>query len=77
MIYLIYMLSFENIEIGCTAQNNLESFCNFSAYIDRAIFGQNHMIYPNDPEGLFSNLSAFFTCYIGYSFCLIMKDNKG
>jgi len=47
-----------------------------SGYIDRAIFGQNHMIYPNDPEGPFSNLSAFVTCYIGYYFCLIMKDNK-
>ncbi len=35
------------------------------------------MIYPNDPEGLFSNLSAMFTTYIGYHFCLIMKDHKG
>ncbi len=34
------------------------------------------MIMPNDPEGLFSNLSAFFTTYMGYYFCLIMKDNK-
>jgi heparan-alpha-glucosaminide N-acetyltransferase len=34
------------------------------------------MIYPNDPEGLFSNLSALFTTYMGYYFCLIMKDNK-
>ena len=35
------------------------------------------MIYPNDPEGLFSNLSALVTTYIGYTFCLIMKDHKG
>jgi len=34
------------------------------------------MIYPNDPEGLFSNLGAIFTTYFGYLFCLVMKDNK-
>jgi predicted acyltransferase len=34
------------------------------------------MIYPNDPEGLFTNLSAFLNAYIGYYFCLIMMDNK-
>jgi len=35
------------------------------------------MIYPTDPEGSFSNLMSLFTVYIGYYFCLIMKDNKG
>ena len=34
------------------------------------------MIYPHDPEGILSTLPAFFTTYIGYYFCLIMKDNK-
>ncbi len=34
------------------------------------------MIYPNDPEGLFTNLSAFLNGYIGYVFTLIMLDNK-
>lgn len=34
------------------------------------------MIYPNDPEGLFTNLSAFLNAYVGYYFCLIMMDNK-
>ena len=34
------------------------------------------MIYPNDPEGLFSNLSALVTTYFGYYFCLVMKDSK-
>jgi predicted acyltransferase len=34
------------------------------------------MIYPNDPEGLFTNLSAFLNAYAGYYFCLIMMDNK-
>lgn len=35
------------------------------------------MIYPNDPEGLFTTLSAFLNAYAGYYFCLIMLDNKG
>lgn len=34
------------------------------------------MIYPNDPEGLFTNLSVFLNAYAGYYFCLIMMDNK-
>lgn len=34
------------------------------------------MIYPNDPEGLFTTLSAFLNAYAGYYFCLIMLDNK-
>lgn len=34
------------------------------------------MIYPNDPEGLFTNLSAFLNGFAGYIFCLIMMDNK-
>jgi len=34
------------------------------------------MIYPNDPEGLFTTLSAFLSAYAGYYFCLIMMDNK-
>jgi predicted acyltransferase len=49
LIYLAYMLNFTKPEIGCTAQNNLTPFCNFGAYIDRMIFTQFHMIYPNDP----------------------------
>ena len=34
------------------------------------------MIYPNDPEGLFTTLSAFLNAYVGYVFTLIMLDNK-
>lgn len=34
------------------------------------------MIYPNDPEGLFTNLSALLNTYAGYWFCLIMLENK-
>lgn len=35
------------------------------------------MIFPNDPEGLFTTLSAFLNGFAGYQFCLVMKDNKG
>lgn len=34
------------------------------------------MMWPNDPEGFWSTLNAFVTCYLGYYFSLIMKDNK-
>ena len=61
---------------GCSKENNLQPDCNFGAYIDQKIFGEFHMIYPNDPEGLFTTLNAFLNSYIGYYFCLIMIDNK-
>ena len=77
LIYISYMVSFDHPEIDCPSSKYIEPFCNFSGWVDRAIFGEFHMIYPNDPEGLFSNLSALFTTYIGYHFCLIMKDHKG
>lgn len=32
--------------------------------------------YPNDPEGIFTTLSALVTTYFGYYFSLIMKDHK-
>lgn len=35
------------------------------------------MLSTNDPEGLFTNLSAFLNGYVGYRFTLIMMDNKG
>jgi predicted acyltransferase len=34
------------------------------------------MIYPNDPEGLFTNITAYLSAFIGYHFCLLMLDNK-
>ena len=76
MIYLAFMIPFENLEIGCPHSENLSEFCNFGAYVDRMIFGEFHMIYPNDPEGLFTNLNALISTYAGYCFCLIMQDHK-
>ena len=40
------------------------------------IFTKNHMIYPNDPEGLFTTLSAYLNGYAGYFFCLVMQENR-
>lgn len=68
------MLTFENSD--CPHELNLTRECNFGAYADQKIFGEFHMIYPNDPEGLFTTLSAFLNAYAGYYFCLIMLDNK-
>jgi len=76
LLYLAYMLTFDKPEIGCPLSKNLTEFCNFGAYIDRMIFTKSHMIYPNDPEGLFTNLTAITTVYFGYLFCLAMKDYK-
>ena len=62
--------------MGCTRENNLLPDCNFGAYVDQKIFGRFHMIFPNDPEGLFTTTNAFLNSYIGYYFCLIMTDHK-
>lgn len=34
------------------------------------------MIYPNDPEGIFTTLTAFLNAYAGYWSCLVMQDYK-
>ena len=34
------------------------------------------MIYPNDPEGLFTTLTAIANTFAGYYFCLVMLDFK-
>ena len=77
MIYTSVMVGFTKPEIGCTHENNLSEFCNFGSYLDRKLFGRAHLYRTNDPEGLFTTLSAFGNVYAGYLVCLIMKDNKG
>jgi hypothetical protein len=49
LLYVAYMISFDKPEIGCPKELNLTEFCNFSGWVDREIFGEFHMIYPNDP----------------------------
>lgn len=75
-MFIAYIVSFQSSLLECQGKSNLSPECNFTSYIDRAVFGPDHMMYPHDPEGIFSTLPGFFTTYIGYYFCLIMKDNK-
>jgi hypothetical protein len=32
-------------------KGNLSEICNTGAYVDMKIFGPNHMMTPNEPEG--------------------------
>ena len=50
--------------------------CNFGAYLDRLVFGSKaFMMYPNDPEGIFTTLSAFTNTLAGLAFSLLMRYN--
>lgn len=70
------MVTFTNQEIGCSTENNLTPFCNFSGYIDRMILTTQHILRVTDPEGIFSTLSSLLTTYAGYFFSLIMLRYK-
>ena len=39
--------------------------CNFNGYLNRVIFGnsERYMMYPNDPEGVFSTLTSFMNTF--------------
>jgi predicted acyltransferase len=51
--------------------------CNFGAYMDRSIFGSKRfMMWPNDPEGLFTTLTAFLNTFAGLCFSLLMRRNS-
>ena len=51
--------------------------CNFNAYLSRLMFGNTdkYMMYPNDPEGLFSTLTALMNTFFGLCFSLLMRYN--
>ena len=51
--------------------------CNFNGYFNRIIFGNSKkfMMYPNDPEGLFSTLTSFMNTFYGLCFSLLMRYN--
>lgn len=76
MVYVIFMATFENLEIGCPYELRYTRSCNFGGYFDRTLFGEHHVVNPTDPEGFFASTSVFLNAYIGYWFCLIMFDNK-
>lgn len=49
---------------GC-GRGRLTPSCNAGAYVDQRVFTRHYMIYPNDPEGLVSSLTACLTTYLG------------
>ncbi len=56
-------------------RGDLSPECNFGAYLDRAVFGTKYMMYPNDPEGIFTTLSSFTNTFAGLCFSLLMRYN--
>ena len=73
LIYMALMLSWSDESIGCHKDKNLDPYCNFAGYVDRAVFGLNHIMEKTDPEGLISTMTACFTTYVGYCFCLLLQ----
>jgi predicted acyltransferase len=51
--------------------------CNFNAYLSRLMFGNDdkYQFYPNDPEGLFSTLTALMNTMQGMCYTLLMRHN--
>ena len=74
--YVFLMLTWEDESIGCYKSNNLDPFCNFAGYVDRAVFTQSHILEYTDPEGLISTITASFTTYVGYNFGLMVVKMK-
>ena len=50
--------------------------CNFGAYVDQHVFGKKYMIWPNDPEGLFTTLTSLVNTFAGLCFSLLMRRNS-
>jgi hypothetical protein len=76
LLYAALMLPWEDPSIGCYRSSNLEPFCNFEGYVDRAVFGIDHLYGETDPEGIVSTLTASFTTYVGYCFGLLLLKHK-
>jgi predicted acyltransferase len=76
IVYVSLMLSWEDPSIGCYRSNNLDPYCNFAGYVDRAVFTEAHIMEKTDPEGLISTLTASFTTYVGYCFGLMLLKYK-
>ena len=49
ILYVILMLTWSDEGIGCFRDNNLDPYCNFAGYLDRAIFTQKHIMEYTDP----------------------------
>ncbi|KNC50686.1 uncharacterized protein AMSG_00844 [Thecamonas trahens ATCC 50062] len=62
-LYLVIMYAVD-VPDGC-GDGKLTPYCNGGAYIDRSVFGRSNMMWPNDPEGLTSTLTATVTTFAG------------
>ena len=51
----------------------LTNECFAGGYIDRLMFGINHIMSQADPEGILSTCTSFYTVYCGYIFGMILK----
>lgn len=77
VLYITLMLSWFDESIGCYREHNLDPYCNFAGYVDRAVFTEAHILEKTDPEGLISTITASFTTYVGYLFGLmVLKMRK-
>ncbi|TNV78348.1 hypothetical protein FGO68_gene9719 [Halteria grandinella] len=72
-----YLANSPNSEIIC-GRAKLNEECNFGGFIDRMVFGNNSkwMIYPSDPEGLFTTLSSLINAYAGLVFGRMLQQKK-
>jgi predicted acyltransferase len=77
ILYVALMVSWEDTSIGCFRSNNLDPYCNFAGYVDRAVFTEAHIMEKTDPEGIISTFTAAFTTYVGYCFGLMLLALKG
>lgn len=74
------------MSVTAEGRGDVTQFCNAAGYIDRRIFGVHHMygflsldiarIYPTDPEGLLSTLTALLTTYIGVEVGVIINKER-
>lgn len=44
ILYAALMLPWEDTSIGCYRDKNLDPFCNFAGYVDRSVFGLDHIM---------------------------------
>lgn len=49
IVYVALMMSWEDTSIGCVKSNNLDPYCNFAGYVDRAVFTEAHIMEKTDP----------------------------
>lgn len=80
MFYFPFSTSINGVTIDLTG--TLEHGKNFAAYVDSVIIGAKHVyftqnvLFPYDPEGLFSTIPALATCLSGVITGLYLQKNQ-